>query len=47
MLLDIRPIVTMLLLLMLSGCTAMLVGADVEPASSNETREDEDARKKR
>jgi hypothetical protein len=42
-----RSIATILLLLMLSGCTAMLVGADVEPAANSESQEDEDARKKR
>ena len=42
-----RLIATILMLLMLSACTAMLVGADVEPAANSETREDEDSRKKR
>ncbi len=42
-----RLIATILTLLMLSGCTAMLVGADVEPAANSETTEDEDSRKKR
>ena len=42
-----RAIATILTLLMLSGCTAMLVGADVQPAAGSETQEDEDSRKKR
>jgi hypothetical protein len=45
--LEMRSIATILLLLMLSGCSAMLVGADVQPAADTETREDEDSRKKR
>ena len=45
--LDMRSIATILLLLMLSGCSAMLVGADVQPAADSDTREDEDSRKKR
>jgi len=42
-----RVVVTLLSLLMFSGCTAMLVGADVEPVEQNETDEDEESRKER
>jgi hypothetical protein len=42
-----RIVATILLLLMLSGCTAMLVGADVEPAAKSDTQKDEESRKKR
>lgn len=42
-----RVVITMLTLLMLSGCTAMLVGADVAPAERAETDEDEESRKQR
>lgn len=34
-------------LLMLSGCTAMLVGADVAPAEQSDREEDEESRKER
>ena len=42
-----RIAVTTLLLLMLSGCTAMLVGADVTPAEQTERDEDEESGKER
>ena len=42
-----RVVVTLLSLLMFSGCTAMLVGADVVPAEQSETDEDEESRKER
>lgn len=42
-----RVVVTLLTLLMFSGCTAMLVGADVAPAEQSETDEDEKSRKER
>ena len=42
-----RVVVILLSLLMFSGCTAMLVGADVAPAEQSETDEDEESRKKR
>jgi len=42
-----RVVVTLLSLLMFSGCTAMLVGADVTPAEQSEKDEDEKSRKER
>jgi hypothetical protein len=39
--------VSILSLLMLSGCTAMLVGADVSPAEQSDREEDEESRKER
>lgn len=44
---DKRVIATILAILMLSGCTAMLVGADVQPASNSDTQEDDESRKNR
>jgi hypothetical protein len=40
-------VITLFTLLMLSGCTAMLVGADVAPVEKTETDEDEESRKQR
>jgi Na+-transporting methylmalonyl-CoA/oxaloacetate decarboxylase gamma subunit len=40
-------VATILSLLMLSGCTAMLVGADVAPAEQSDREEDEKSRKER
>lgn len=42
-----RLVVSLLALLMLSGCTAMLVGADVAPAEQSDHEEDEESRKER
>lgn len=42
-----RIVVIVLALLMLSGCTAMLVGADVAPAEQSDREEDEESRKER
>ena len=42
-----RIAVTTLLFLMLSGCTAMLVGADVAPAEQSDRDEDEESGKER
>jgi uncharacterized protein YceK len=45
--LGMRIVVILLMLLMLSGCTAMLVGADVTPAEQNDREEDEKSRKEK
>ena len=37
--------ITILMLLMLSGCSGMLLGADVTPAEQEDTEEDEESRK--
>jgi hypothetical protein len=42
-----RIVVAMLSLLMLSGCTAMLVGADVAPVEQSDTEDDEESKKER
>lgn len=42
-----RIVVILFSLLMLSGCTAMLVGADVAPAEQSDREEDEKSRKER
>jgi len=42
-----RVLIAILSLMMLSGCTAMLVGADVTPTEQNDTEEDDESRKER
>lgn len=45
--LDMRILITILSLMMLSGCTAMLLGADVAPAEQSDSEEDDESRKER
>jgi hypothetical protein len=40
-----RLSITILMLLLLSGCSGMLLGADVAPAEQEDTEEDEESRK--
>ena len=42
-----RILITIVLLTLLSGCTGMLLGADVAPAEQSDTDEDEESRKER
>jgi hypothetical protein len=42
-----RVLIAILSLLMLSGCTAMLVGADVTPVEQSDTEEDDESGKER
>ena len=40
-----RVLITIVMLLLLSGCSGMLLGADVSPAEQTDTEEDEESRK--
>ena len=40
-----RVLITILALLAVSGCTSMLLGADVAPAEQHDTEEDERSKK--
>ena len=40
-----RFLITIVALLLLSGCSGMLLGADVAPAEQSDTEEDEESRK--
>ena len=42
-----RVLITILALLAVSGCTSMLLGADVAPAEQRDTEEDERSKKER
>ena len=42
-----RFLITIVLLSVLSGCTGMLLGADVAPAEQSDTEEDEESRKEK
>lgn len=42
-----RTLIILLSLVLLSGCSAMLVGADVTPAEQSDSEDDEDSRKER
>ena len=42
-----RSLTIGILILFLSGCTAMLVGADIQPAAQQDKSEDEDESKRK
>jgi len=45
--LDMRILITILMLSLLSGCTGMLLGADVTPAQQSDTDKDDESRKEK
>lgn len=45
--LDMRVLIIMLSLLAVSGCSAMLLGADVAPAEQSDEEDDDKSRKER